>query len=526
MKRATRSSTALHRCVLAIVATLTLVLSTWTLATPFAGSASAQEGPTCDGLAATIVGDPDDDVIVGTSGSDVIVGTSGDDIIRGLQGDDVICAGAGNDIVRGDHGNDRIFGGEGVDRLFGGSKRDHLMGGPGRDWLWGQGHRDNLDGGPGPDRLNGGPSSDRLIGGPGRDILTGSLGDWAILGGPAIDVCRVAGVSGCPGDDARVAVQDITTTKLSPTVTAIRFTSNVCGYADVAWRSEAPAYTYSGATNDRSKGECSTNYRLELGNASNPLQPGQVYEARVRVTDEDGRSRVVLTRFRTNPVNFTASTTNLSPTSTRFNLVTNSCGFWNLTVTELETNQTDTYATTASTGSCRSTGSVVLGESTSALRPGSLYRVAYRFAVPGTPAQPQKYLHFVTSPGTNGGELTTEVTTEDGDTFPIFWTIVVSDNGNNTCNFRASTTAYYRLGVDWQPTFVFALNNDRAVFIASHVVDGGDIGAGGTTASTTIPCEPGEEVEVEAVQALVSQPTVPNEPLTVEITDQTPATAS
>src|SRR5919201_5949536 len=50
---------------------------------------AAQEGPTCQGAPATIVGTGGP--IVGTTGPDVIVGTTGADTIYGNGGGDLIC---------------------------------------------------------------------------------------------------------------------------------------------------------------------------------------------------------------------------------------------------------------------------------------------------------------------------------------------------------------------------------------------------------------------------------------------------
>lgn len=116
----------------------------------FGGPASGP--PKCDGIAATIVGTPGDDVLKGTSGRDVIVGLGGNDTINGLDGNDVICGGAGKDTVNAGGGGDVVFGGGGRDRLKGQS---------GKDLLFGQGGNDSLIGGGGKDLLNGGKGKDK-----------------------------------------------------------------------------------------------------------------------------------------------------------------------------------------------------------------------------------------------------------------------------------------------------------------------------------------------------------------------------
>ena len=52
----------------------------------FAQSAGAQTVWTCNGVPATIIGTPLDDVLRGTSGPDVIVGREGNDVIMALDG--------------------------------------------------------------------------------------------------------------------------------------------------------------------------------------------------------------------------------------------------------------------------------------------------------------------------------------------------------------------------------------------------------------------------------------------------------
>jgi len=91
--------------------------------------------PKCNGLEATIVGTPGNDIINGTPGPDIIAGLAGKDVIRGLGGDDVICGGGGNDLIVGGAGNDQLFGGPGADTLRGKAGDDALRGGMGNDLL-------------------------------------------------------------------------------------------------------------------------------------------------------------------------------------------------------------------------------------------------------------------------------------------------------------------------------------------------------------------------------------------------------
>ena len=78
----------------------------------------------CQGLLATIVGTPGNDIITGTPGRDIIQGRGGDDIIKGLGGDDVICGGRDTDVLYGGAGHDRLDGGDSSDFCDGGNPID------------------------------------------------------------------------------------------------------------------------------------------------------------------------------------------------------------------------------------------------------------------------------------------------------------------------------------------------------------------------------------------------------------------
>lgn len=133
--------------------------------------------PTCRGLEATIIGQPDDTVIRGTNADDVIVGTMGDDVIRGLGGDDIICALGGDDNIAGGVGDDTIVAGGGDDSVSGGIGADLLIGGTGVDTMNGNGASDIVSGNGGSDILSGGLGADRVLGGLGRDLLNGNAGE-------------------------------------------------------------------------------------------------------------------------------------------------------------------------------------------------------------------------------------------------------------------------------------------------------------------------------------------------------------
>jgi Ca2+-binding RTX toxin-like protein len=98
--------------------------------------------PGCNGLAATIVGTGQNNVINGTDGRDVIVALAGADTVNGKGGDDVICGGDGPDLIYGGDGKDWIDGGASPDDLNGGNGDDFLDGGLHNDSLRGDGGRD------------------------------------------------------------------------------------------------------------------------------------------------------------------------------------------------------------------------------------------------------------------------------------------------------------------------------------------------------------------------------------------------
>jgi Ca2+-binding RTX toxin-like protein len=99
-----------------------------------------QAPPTCNGLAATIVGTEGTDRLFGTSGQDVIVaGGGGRDQVWGFGGNDTLCGEAGKDELDGDRGNDTLNGGNGNDALLGGTGKDKLNGGKGKDKCGGGG---------------------------------------------------------------------------------------------------------------------------------------------------------------------------------------------------------------------------------------------------------------------------------------------------------------------------------------------------------------------------------------------------
>jgi Ca2+-binding RTX toxin-like protein len=108
-------------------------------------TASAGDGASCAGVAATIVGTGGNDELEGTPGPDVIVGLAGDDELSGLGQADLLCGGPGADTI---------------------------LGGAGDDGMWGQGGNDEMR--PGTADFANFP----VVGGGGDDRLLGRAGPW------------------------------------------------------------------------------------------------------------------------------------------------------------------------------------------------------------------------------------------------------------------------------------------------------------------------------------------------------------
>ena len=109
--------------VIGVAAVGVMALVAQTGAQTQAPTPPGQAPPTCNDIAATIVGTKGSDSLKGTRGPDSIVGLGGNDTIAGLAGRDMICGG---------HGDDTLKGGKADDYLVGGHGNDTLNGGPGR----------------------------------------------------------------------------------------------------------------------------------------------------------------------------------------------------------------------------------------------------------------------------------------------------------------------------------------------------------------------------------------------------------
>ena len=183
-------------------------------------SAMNAAAPSCDGLAATVVGTSGDDVLNGTAGRDVVVALDGEDVVRGLGGADVLCGGGGADTMHGGDGNDLVLGGgaddvltggDGADRVAGQGGADRLRGDDGHDHLWGGAGPDVVAGNIGEDLGVGGSGDDDLLGGDGQDVLWGGDGDDKASGGTARDMCGAEALESCneqPDNEAPTTVEN------------------------------------------------------------------------------------------------------------------------------------------------------------------------------------------------------------------------------------------------------------------------------------------------------------------------------
>jgi len=127
--------------VIGVAAVGVMALGAQTGAQTQAPTPPGQAPPTCDGLAATIVGTNGSEELDGTRGPDVIVGLGGDDWFHGNRGNDVICGGRGADYLEGANGKDTLLGQAGGDFFEGEGhygkrkgKKDRCEGGKGNDY--------------------------------------------------------------------------------------------------------------------------------------------------------------------------------------------------------------------------------------------------------------------------------------------------------------------------------------------------------------------------------------------------------
>jgi hypothetical protein len=124
--------------------------------------------PTCNGVGATIVGQPGQKTVRGTRGPDVIVALELGVRVNGRGGDDTICIDAGDNIVNAGAGNDYVFSGPGNDTVDGGTGDDAIWGGAGDDTLLGRS----------------GSGNDIVIDEEGNNFISVGAGDDWVVAGP------------------------------------------------------------------------------------------------------------------------------------------------------------------------------------------------------------------------------------------------------------------------------------------------------------------------------------------------------
>jgi hypothetical protein len=157
----------------------------------------------CFGMAPTILGTENNDVLQGTKGADVIMGLRGNDQIYGNDGDDLLCGGPGIDRISGGQGQDFIFGGRGSDFISGDDGDDKLWGGTGWDFLMGGDGDDRVVGAKGNDNLSGNSGKDNLDGQEGNDVLDGIPDDEDPVIGDIF--VTVSDIRPDPGDDIEIS---------------------------------------------------------------------------------------------------------------------------------------------------------------------------------------------------------------------------------------------------------------------------------------------------------------------------------
>ncbi|MEF8756318.1 MAG: hypothetical protein V5B60_20670 [Accumulibacter sp.] len=133
--------------------------------------------------AATLVGNPLDNVLGAGSGNNVLDGVGGNDTVSYLYG----VSGSGVRVSLGVSGA-QATGGSGSDNLV---SIENLAGSTYADTLTGDGNANRLEGGSGDDSLDGGAGNDTLDGGAGNDRLWGGTGADSLLGGDGSDLYYV-----------------------------------------------------------------------------------------------------------------------------------------------------------------------------------------------------------------------------------------------------------------------------------------------------------------------------------------------
>ena len=168
---------------------------------------AADQGPSCGGKKATIVGTAKSETIKGTAKNDVIHGRGGNDKIDGGGGNDIICGGGGNDDLAGGNGNDRIVGGRGADDIDGGGGNDKVFGAKGYDRMQGGEGDDSVYGGPGVDRCRQNAGSGPVKACEDKPLVVAFINDDGAAGYAKGKDTLIAGIFDADGDK-KISVGD------------------------------------------------------------------------------------------------------------------------------------------------------------------------------------------------------------------------------------------------------------------------------------------------------------------------------
>jgi Ca2+-binding RTX toxin-like protein len=157
------------------------------------------------GVAVSLNGGADSDILFGHDGDETLFGGAGADILKGGPGDDLLFGGSEGDVMYGEADTDTVsyadHGAIGITADADGADGDDGQPGEG-DTIWtdvenivGTSGSDFLAGGTGPNALDGGAGNDTLVGGAGSDHLNGGAGfdtlygDGGAMSPGDVDVC-------------------------------------------------------------------------------------------------------------------------------------------------------------------------------------------------------------------------------------------------------------------------------------------------------------------------------------------------
>lgn len=140
--------------------------------------------PDCNGVAATIYVDHNNQIVGGPNAGEVFIGE-----LHGTAGDDVMVATDRSDLVNGHDGNDLICALSDHDEIYGGAGDDVIHAGSGHDYIRGEAGDDTIYGAAGWDLIFGDSGNDSMYGDTGIDLIIGGDGIDTGDGGAEFDIC-------------------------------------------------------------------------------------------------------------------------------------------------------------------------------------------------------------------------------------------------------------------------------------------------------------------------------------------------